>query len=160
MKLYLKQKILSWFDSYNIYDENDEIVYKVKGRLSWGHLLKIYDNTGNEVGTIKEKIITIMPKFILYNEKNKEIGSISKKITLFKPSYKLSCNDWEIDGNILEWNYKVKDKNKNIIMTAKKKLFKLTDTYEIDIENKKDALLSLMIVLSIDIDKCSNNKND
>lgn len=38
MKLLFKQRMFSWFDSYDIYDENENTVYVVKGQLSWGAL--------------------------------------------------------------------------------------------------------------------------
>ncbi len=50
MKLLFRQRFFSWFDSYDIYDENENTVYTVKGQLSWGHCLKIYDVAGREVG--------------------------------------------------------------------------------------------------------------
>ena len=43
MKLLFKQRAFAWFDSYDIYDENENTVYIVKGQLSWGHCLKIFD---------------------------------------------------------------------------------------------------------------------
>ena len=43
MKLLFKQRLFSWFDSYDIYDEAGNTVYGVKGQLSWGHKLVIYD---------------------------------------------------------------------------------------------------------------------
>ena len=39
MKLLFKQRLFSWFDSYDIYDEAGNTVYVVKGQLSWGHKL-------------------------------------------------------------------------------------------------------------------------
>lgn len=36
MKLLFKQRLFSWFDSYEIYDESGNTVYVVKGQLSWG----------------------------------------------------------------------------------------------------------------------------
>ena len=51
MKLLFKQRMFSWFDSYDIYDENENTVYVVKGQLSWGHCLKIFDTEENEQGT-------------------------------------------------------------------------------------------------------------
>ena len=50
MKLLFKQRLFSWFDSYDIYDEAGNTVYVVKGQLSWGHKLVIYDAYGNEAG--------------------------------------------------------------------------------------------------------------
>lgn len=36
MKLLFKQRAFSWFDSYDIYDENGNIFYTVKGRYLGG----------------------------------------------------------------------------------------------------------------------------
>ena len=56
MKLLFRQRAFSWFDSYDIYDENENTVYVVKGQLSWGHCLKIYDpEEQQELGTVKER---------------------------------------------------------------------------------------------------------
>ena len=62
MKLLFKQRFFSWFDSYDIYNEAGETVYTVKGQLSWGHCLKIYDAQDREIGTVKERIFTFLPK--------------------------------------------------------------------------------------------------
>lgn len=70
MKLLFKQRIFSWLDSYDIYDETGQIVYTVKGQLSWGHLLKIFDNNQQCVGMIKEKIFVWLPKFQIYLNNN------------------------------------------------------------------------------------------
>ena len=61
MKLLFKQRIFSWFDSYDIYNEEGQTVYTVKGQLSWGHCLKIFDAYGKEIGTVKERVLTFLP---------------------------------------------------------------------------------------------------
>lgn len=66
MKLVLKQRLFSWFDSYDVCDEYGNAVFSVKGRLAWGHLLEIYDNMGNKVGVLKEKVLKIFPTFEIY----------------------------------------------------------------------------------------------
>ena len=53
MKLLFKQRIFSWLDSYDIYDEKGETVYTVKGQLSFGHKLFIYNKYGEHISTIK-----------------------------------------------------------------------------------------------------------
>lgn len=52
MKLLFKQRMFSWFDSYDIYDEAGNVMYTVKGQFAWGHCLKIFDACGNEIGTL------------------------------------------------------------------------------------------------------------
>ena len=59
MKLFIKQRAFTWFDSYNVFDEDGNVIYTIKGELSWGHCLRIYDTQNNEVGMIKEKRLTV-----------------------------------------------------------------------------------------------------
>ena len=47
MKLYFRQKIFSWLDSYDVYDESGNIYFRVKGKIAWGHKLAIYDADGD-----------------------------------------------------------------------------------------------------------------
>ena len=77
MKLLFKQRLFSWFDSYDIYDEAGNTVYVVKGQLSWGHKLVIYDAYGNEVGMVVQKVLTFLPKFEIYKN-GSYIGCLSK----------------------------------------------------------------------------------
>ena len=58
MKLLFKQRFFSWFDSYDIYDEAGSTMYVVKGQLSWGHCLKIFDPTGSELGMVKQRVLS------------------------------------------------------------------------------------------------------
>lgn len=153
MKLLFKQRAFTWFDCYNIYDENENIVFRVEGEFSLGHQLRIYNSKNKEVGLIKQKVPTLLPKFIMY-ENGIEIGEIRKELSFMKPRFFLTCNDWEVEGNIFEWDYQVVDSNNNIIMKAYKILLNFTDTYEIDVEDDKNALYAVMIVLAIDAAKC------
>ena len=86
MKLLFKQRIFSWLDSYDIYDEKGETVYTVKGQLSFGHKLFIYNKYGEHIGTIKEEILTFLPRFALY-ENDEYIG-----ITGIIPSFAIPAD--------------------------------------------------------------------
>lgn len=154
MKLLFKQRLFSWFDSYDIYDEAGETVFTVQGRLSWGHCLEIYDCYGEHVGTVKEEVLTFLPRFALYLD-GRCIGEIQKKLTFFKPAFTLDCKGWQIEGDLFQWEYEVVDAGGARIMQVSKQLFNLTDTYVLDIKKSEDMLLCLMIVLAIDAAKCS-----
>lgn len=156
MKLLFKQRLFSWFDSYDIYNEQGAVVYVVKGQLAWGHKLEIYDPSGNHLGTVKEEIFSFLPRFSIY-EGNRNIGFIKKNLSLFVDKYVLDCFNWRVEGDFWGWEYRVTDDNGGCIMEASKQIFKLTDTYIIDIANPEHALYSLMIVLAIDAAKCSSN---
>lgn len=155
MRMLFKQRIFSWFDSYDIYDEAGCTLYTVKGQLSWGHCLKIFDSNGFEVGTVKERIFTFLPKFEIYAG-SRYIGCISKEFTFFKPRYNIDYNGWHIDGDFLEWDYTVYGSG-GVVAKVSKEIFRLSDTYVIDVYNSADALSALMLVLAIDAEKCSRS---
>lgn len=154
MKLIFKQRFFSWFDSYDIYDENGNTLYTVKGQLSWGHLLKIFEASGREAGMVRERILTFMPQFELYSDGD-YIGRIRREFTLFKPRYVIDFSGWRVQGNFIEWDYSVTDEYGYGIATVSKLLFRWTDTYSIDVADPCNALYVLMLVLAIDAEKCS-----
>ena len=156
MKLLFKQRFFSWFDSYDIYNEAGQTVYTVKGQLSWGHCLKVFDPHGNELGTVKERVLTYLPKFEVYLGAQ-YIGQISKEFTLFRPKYNIDFNGWHIEGNWLEWDYSIVGAGSEPVATVSKQIFQWTDTYMIDVARERDALCALMFVLAIDAEKCSRN---
>ncbi len=56
MKLVFKQRMFSWFDSYDIYDEHGKTVFTVEGQLAWGHTLHISDQSGTQIATLKQRL--------------------------------------------------------------------------------------------------------
>lgn len=156
MKLLFKQRIFSWFDSYDVFDEQGEIMFTVKGQLSWGHCLRITDSMGRHVGTVKEVVLSLLPRFDIYFG-DRLLGSIRREFTLFRPKFTLDMNGWTIDGNLLEWDYSIHDGSGRTAATISKQLFNWSDTYVIDVPNPADAIPALMVVLAIDAEKCSRD---
>ncbi len=156
MKLLFKQRFFSWLDSYDIFDEYGNTVYTVKGQLSWGHCLKIYDAQDKEIGMVQEKLFTLLPKFEIYLG-NEYTGCISKEFTFFKPAFDIDYNGWHVEGDFWEWDYRIMDSSGHLIATVTKELFNWTDTYTIDVERPEDAVGALMLVLAIDAEKCSRS---
>ena len=156
MKLLFKQRLFSWFDSYDIYDEAGNTIYVVKGELAWGHLLRIYDANGREIGHIKQRILTMLPKFEMWLG-NHYIGCISKEFTFFKPKFNIDYNGWHVEGDWFEWDYMILNSVGQKIADVSKELWNWTDTYVIDVVNPQDALYALMLVLAIDAEKCSRD---
>ena len=72
MQLLIKQRVFSWSDTYDIYDEQGNQKYFVKNELiSLGHRLHVYDAAHNEIGFIKQKLFcfsamtNVFPIFLL-----------------------------------------------------------------------------------------------
>ena len=64
MKIYFKQRLFSWFDSYDVYDEFDNIYFEVNGKLGFGHNFEIKKNNV-VVATLKEQIFRFLPHFTM-----------------------------------------------------------------------------------------------
>ena len=156
MKLLFKQRFFSWFDSYDIYDESGRAVFTVEGKPSWGHKLHILNAQGGHIGTVKQVVLTFLPKFELYVGEQ-YVGSIHKEFTFFKPRFQVDCNGWQVEGDLWGWDYRIRDGYGRTVAAVSKELFNWTDTYSLDVADSRDALLVLMVALAIDAEKCSND---
>ena len=156
MRMLFQQRFFSWFDSYDIYDEEGRTLFTVKGQLAWGHCLQIYDAAGVHMGTVKEWVLTLLPKFELYLGEE-YAGCISKDLTLFRPRYRVDFLDWQVQGSLMEWDYSITDGHGREVAQVSKELLHWTDTYVIDVAHREDALAALMFVLAIDAEKCSRS---
>ena len=158
MKLLIKQRVFSWTDSYDVYDEEGNPKYFVKAEfLSLGHQLHVYDRDGNEIGMIRQKLLTFLPAFDI------EIGGmvkgrIQKEFTFFKPRYQIDYNGWRVEGDFLGWDYDVYDGCCPNIHISKE-LFHWGDTYVINFMNPEDELDGMMLVIAIDAANCTNKGN-
>lgn len=156
MKMLFKQRISAWFDKFEIFDEAGNTLYTVKGRFSIGKHLTVFDNSGNEVGVIKEEVWTMLPKYYIFIGGNL-VGTIRKEFTFFKPKFTIDFNGWSVQGNFLELDYSVFNSFGQQVAVVNQELLNWTDTYSIEVANSSDALLALMLVLAIDANKASRN---
>lgn len=108
------------------------------------------------MGTVKERILSWMPKFELYLP-DRCIGCIRREFTLFRPQYRIDCNGWQVRGDLMEWDYTIEGPSGALVASISKQLLHWTDTYVIDVIRPEDALCALMVVLAIDAEKCSRD---
>ena len=74
-----------------------------------------------------------------------------------KPSFEIDYKNWRMNGDIFEWDYEIYQ-GREKVAEAHKELFKLTDTYSIDVYDESDAVDVVMLVVAIDAVKCSQRK--
>lgn len=158
MKLLIKQRVFSWTDAYDIYDEFGNAKYFVKAEfLALGHQLHVYDASQREIGKIQQRILSFLPTFDIETADGIQ-GSVQKKFTIFHPEYEVNYNGYRVEGDLLGWEYDVYQ-GSSVVMHISKELLNWGDTYIIDILNPRDEILGLMLVIAIDAANCSK-KND
>lgn len=154
MELLIKQRVFSWTDSYDVYDENGQPRYFVKAELlTLGHQIHVYDTqTGRELGSIHQRLLTFLPAFeVVLN--GRTVGSVRKRFSLLFPRYDVDYRDWSVEGDLLNWDYEV-TRGSETVMTISKELLHWGDTYMLRYQNPADELPGLLLVIAIDAANC------
>lgn len=64
MRLLIKQRVFSWSDTYDVYDEEGNVRYFVRAEVfALGHQIHVYDAAHVEVGMIRQKLFNLLPVF-------------------------------------------------------------------------------------------------
>jgi uncharacterized protein YxjI len=157
MKLLIKQRVFAWGDKYDVYDEWEQPRYFVRTELlALGHQIHVTDRiSGQEVGQIRQKLLTLMPQFVLEAD-GVDRGSLHRELTFLRPRYRLDSMGWTVQGNFIGLDYDVLDRNGQPVMHLSKELFHWGDTYVLDIYAPEQALLCLLVTIAIDAANCNN----
>lgn len=157
MQLMIKQRVFSWSDTYDVFDESGEARYFVKAEIfSIGHQIHVFDKrTGAEVGSIHQQLFTFMPKFEIVIG-GRSVGTISREFTFFHPRYHVDFRGWDVEGDLLGWDYSV-CRGSREVMTVSRELFHWGDTYMLRYADPADEIPGLLLVIAIDAVNCSNN---
>lgn len=159
MKLYIKQKVFSLKDKYNICDEMGNAVFLVGGQLfSFGAKFSLCDTNGNELYFIKQKVITLMPEYNIFKNEQ-QYARIKKQLTFLKPKINVESEfgSYQIEGNAWAYNFQIYA-NGQYIGSVNKKLLSWGDSYELDIVNEDDPAFFCCLVIAID--NCLHNENN
>ena len=158
MQMLIKQRVFSWTDSFDVYDESGRPRYFVKAEFfTLGHQIHVYEKeTGREVGSIHQKLFAWMPTFEIVIDGRVQ-GTVRKKFTFFSQNYEVDYRGWDVEGDFLGWDYRVMQGNTEV-MSISKELFRWGDTYSLRYSNPAYEMPGLLLVIAIDAANCSDDK--
>ena len=161
MELHIRQRIFSWGDSYDVFDDSGEARYEVRSAFfSLGHQIHVYDKQvdegRDEVGSIRQKLFTLMPTFEI-EIGGRVIGTVRKKFTLLRQNYEVDYRGWDVEGDFMGWDYRVLQGERQVLSITKE-LFNWSDTYVLNFTNPADEIPGLLLVIAIDAANCSERK--
>lgn len=151
MKFYIKQKVFTFKDQFNIMDESQNLLYQVKGKfMSITNKLEFLDKNGEVLLRSNRKVFTLLPKYYFYDQKNEEVATM-KRIFGFTPKFYLSLlrKELTVDGNFFAHSFSISDHGQ-VIASIKKKVISWGDTYEIEIFENENVELYLFVVIVLD----------
>lgn len=104
--LFMKQKAISIKPKFDVFDENETVVYHVEGDVT--RLNFSIQKSGNEVLKLKKKMIAVMPEYTIL-QGGSEIGKIKKKLKLTKPELTGTVNGKElrIVGDLMGFDFDI-----------------------------------------------------
>ena len=160
MQLHIRQRVFSWGDSYDVFDDSGEARYEVRSAFfSLGHQIHVYDKQADEgrdeVGSIRQKLFTLMPTFEI-EIGGRVIGTVRKKFTLLRQNYEVDYRGWDVEGDFLGWDYRVVQASREVLSITKE-IWNWSDTYTLRFRNPADEIPGLLLVLAIDAANCSHN---
>lgn len=157
MELQIKQRVFSWSDTYDVYDESGEARYYVEAEIfAFGHQIHVYDKrSGEKVGSIHQKLLTFLPEFEIVVG-GRTVGTIRKEFSFLTPRYNVDFRGWDVEGDFLNWEYGVYQGSREVMRITKEWLT-WGDTYVLRYDDIGDEIPGLLLVIAIDAVNCSND---
>ena len=157
MQLLIKQRLFSWSDSYDVYDERGEARYYVEAEVfTFGHQIHVYDKrSGQEVGSIHQQLFTFFPQFEIVIG-GRTVGTITREFSWLAPHYTVDFRGWDVEGDFLQWDYTVRQGQRPVMQITKEWLA-WGDTYVLEYGNPNDEIPGLLLVIAIDAATCDKN---
>ena len=107
MELYIRQRVFSIGDKYDVYDEYQQPVFHVEGEIfTWGAKIHLYDLSGNELYYIQQKVFAFMPEYAVFQGEN-FCARIKKEFTFLRPRLNVESafGNFEISGEFWNMDY-------------------------------------------------------
>lgn len=157
MELQIKQRVFSWSDTYDVYNESGEARYYVEAEIfAFGHQIHVYDKrSGEKVGSIHQKLLTFLPEFEIVVG-GRAVGTIRKEFSFLTPRYNVDFRGWDVEGDFLNWEYGVYQGSREVMRITKEWLT-WGDTYVLRYDDIGDEIPGLLLVIAIDAVNCSND---
>lgn len=158
MKLYIKQSVFTLGERFYVKDENGDNVYYVEGSfLRIPKMFTIYNMRNEVVSVIEKQMFRMLPHYDI-NVDGRNV-TLKREFTFFKNRFTLVGTDWEIVGDIWDHEYQLVQMRKPI-MNLSKHWFTWGDSYELNIADESDAVLSLSVVIAIDAAVASDGQGN
>jgi len=150
----MRQKMVAIGDDFWIENDRGEKVFKVDGKaLRVRQTLILEDAHGNELYKIQERMLRIKDSMEVEDASGHQVAMVKKAlITPIRERWTVKVKngpDLEVQGNILDHEYRIGE-GRDKIAEVSKKWFRLRDTYGVEIDPGQDDALILAVTVCID----------
>ena len=154
MTLYLQEALFS-LDHFDIWDESGTVKYQVERELfQFGRKLVVTDTQGREVCFVQHIPFSIPCAYELAVPG----GSVrlDRHFSLFSQRYSIDELGWEVSGSFWNLDFSILQAGRTVA-TIEKAFPAFHDRYRLEIEDPRDELTALCVVLAIDVEAERHN---
>ncbi len=158
MELYIRQRVFTIGDKYDVYDEYERPVFHVEGEIfTWGAKIHLYDLAGNELYFIQQKVFAFLPEYSVF-QGEALCARIKREFTFLRPRLNVesASGSFEISGEFMSMDFVI-SRNGQPMGEIHKKWLSWGDTYLLSIYDDKDA--AFFTALAIAVDNCLHNEH-
>ena len=150
----MRQKLVAFGDDFYISNEAGQKVYKVDGKvLRVRDTLKFKDMQGNVLCQVQERMLRIKDVMAIEDGEGNKIAEVKKAlITPLRDRWTVKIRsgpDLDVQGNILDHEYEIKEGRRKIAQVSKK-WFRVRDTYGVEIAPDQEDVVILAVTVALD----------
>jgi uncharacterized protein YxjI len=151
----IRQNLISIGDDFWIENAEGKRVFKVDGKvLRIRKTLVFEDTNGKKLAQIQQRLLAIKDTMVIEDANGKEMATVKKALlTPLRDKWNVKVkggDDLVVQGNILDFEYSIKAGGKKVAEISKK-IFRLTDTYGVEIEDGQNDILILSVAVAVDM---------
>ena len=154
MTLYLQEELFS-LDHFDIWDEDGNVKYQVERELfQFGRKLVVVDMQGREVCFVQHIPFSIPCAYELAVPG----GSVQldRHFSFFTQQYTIDELGWMVAGSFMSLEFEITQGDRRVAY-IEKAFPAFHDRYRLEIEDPKDELTALCVVLAIDVEAERHN---
>ncbi len=148
MRLFIQQQVFTLGEEFTVRDEHNNVMFYVSGSVfEIPKNFIISDHKHQQVAVIENRVFSFLPKYDI--KLINEVVTVQRDISFFYTQISIINRNWTLEGDLFAHEYRVVQGN-HPIMRLSKEWFTWGDSYVLDIEYEKDAVLCLAIVIIVD----------
>lgn len=156
MKLYIKEKVFSWAEKFTVREELGQDRYYAEGEFfALAKKLHVYDAEHREVLFIRQRLMHLL-SFYEVHIGGRVAAEVAQQFSPFGPAYRINGPGWTVEGSFMAHEFTIRDQRGDLIAQISKTMLAPVDSYELDVPDPENELLTLAIVLAIDCSMASN----
>ena len=148
--LYTTTKIFTIRHHIDVTDDAEQVVYQADTKVMSLHdRTTVSDAAGNPVAEIERTLISMHERHLVTMSDGLQFQLSNELLHIIRDITNIEGLGWQLQGNILELNFELYDREGNIIAVIAQKMISMHDKYCIDIYQPEHEKIVVTILIAL-----------